>query len=100
MFFGLIRRKKKKKFYFQNGLVRGTFLVLDHMSKQNCGKGGTIVNIASIVGVSDKFIPGLVYSGTKHAVIGFSSALKVYGIKLMKLRKYTFSCNANYKSID
>ncbi|KAF7390307.1 hypothetical protein HZH68_012164 [Vespula germanica] len=59
-----------------NGLVRGTFLVLDHMSKQNCGKGGTIVNIASIVGVSDKFIPGLVYSGTKHAVIGFSSALK------------------------
>ncbi|KAL2718740.1 15-hydroxyprostaglandin dehydrogenase NAD(+)-like [Vespula squamosa] len=58
------------------GLIRGTFLVLEHMGKHKCGKGGTIVNIASIVGISSKFTPALVYSATKHAVIGFSRVLK------------------------
>ncbi|KAI4494058.1 hypothetical protein M0802_009325 [Mischocyttarus mexicanus] len=58
------------------GLVRGSYLALDHMGKHNGGKGGTIVNIASIVGVSTEFGPAPVYTATKHAVIGFSRTLR------------------------
>lgn len=58
------------------GLIRGSYLALDHMSKQNNGKGGIIVNIASIVGICNDFSIVPVYTATKHAVIGFSSTLK------------------------
>ncbi|XP_047361819.1 uncharacterized protein LOC124953862 [Vespa velutina] len=58
------------------GLFRGCFLALDHMSKNKGGKGGTIVNIASIVGISNKFIKAPVYTASKHAVVGFSNVLK------------------------
>ncbi|XP_015173889.1 PREDICTED: peroxisomal hydratase-dehydrogenase-epimerase-like [Polistes dominula] len=64
------------------GLIRGSHLALDHMSKLKGGIGGTIVNIASIVGVSTEFSMAPVYTATKHAVVGFSDALK-------NLEKYT-----------
>lgn len=59
------------------GLIRGSFLALDYMGKHKGGKGGTLVNIASIVGISNTFTLAPVYTATKHAVVGFSNALKV-----------------------
>ncbi|PSN50763.1 hypothetical protein C0J52_05936 [Blattella germanica] len=54
-----------------NGVVRGTLLGLEYMGKDKGGKGGVIVNIASILGLQN--IAGCpVYVGTKHAVVGIS----------------------------
>ncbi|XP_033228174.1 15-hydroxyprostaglandin dehydrogenase [NAD(+)]-like [Belonocnema kinseyi] len=55
--------------------VCGTFLFMEHMGKHKGGQGGTILNIASITGLAPLF-PISVYSGTKHAVVGFSLSLK------------------------
>ncbi|XP_026827962.1 15-hydroxyprostaglandin dehydrogenase [NAD(+)]-like [Ooceraea biroi] len=58
-------------------LIRGSLYGLNYMSKHKGGKGGTIVNIASVAGLRQfSFIP--VYAATKHAVVGFSQALKDY----------------------
>ncbi|XP_043288463.1 uncharacterized protein [Venturia canescens] len=52
-------------------VVRGTFLAVQQMGKDNGGKGGIVVNIASVLGL--EACPQLpVYSTTKHAVISFS----------------------------
>ncbi|KAK6179149.1 hypothetical protein SNE40_011570 [Patella caerulea] len=54
-------------------LVRGTNLAIGHMNKVTGGKGGLIINTASVAG----FAPGVsfpVYGGTKHAVIGFTTS--------------------------
>lgn len=58
-----------------NGLIRGCLLAINHMGKHNGGKGGTILNVASIVGLHPiKCVP--VYAATKHAVIGFSRSIQ------------------------
>ncbi|KAK6179148.1 hypothetical protein SNE40_011569 [Patella caerulea] len=52
-------------------MVRGTNMAIGHMNKVTGGKGGLIINTASVAG----FGPGFwfpVYGGTKHAVIGFT----------------------------
>lgn len=55
-------------------LIRSSYLVLEHMGKNKGGKGGTIVNVSSVVGLSVFFaIP--VYTASKHGVLGFSQAL-------------------------
>jgi len=36
---------------FQGGVVRGTYLALEHMKKENGGNGGVIINIASMAGL-------------------------------------------------
>lgn len=36
---------------FQGGVVRGTYLALEHMKKENGGNGGVIVNVASMAGL-------------------------------------------------
>ncbi|KAL0132630.1 hypothetical protein PUN28_000411 [Cardiocondyla obscurior] len=55
-------------------LIRGSLLAFDHMAKHKGGKGGVVLNIASIVGLHpDSFFP--MYSATKHAVLGFSQSL-------------------------
>ncbi|XP_029156546.1 15-hydroxyprostaglandin dehydrogenase [NAD(+)]-like [Nylanderia fulva] len=56
------------------GLIRNSFLALDHMGRHKGGKGGVIVNIASRVALG-KFPPAPVYVATKHAVLGFSQSL-------------------------
>lgn len=57
------------------GLIRGSLLAMNHMSKHNGGNGGTILNVASIVGLHPiKCVP--VYSATKHAVVGFSRSIQ------------------------
>jgi len=51
-------------------------LAIDYMGKHKGGKGGTILNMASIAGVtSTGLFP--VYSSSKYAVIGFSVSIEV-----------------------
>ncbi|KYN01499.1 PREDICTED: 15-hydroxyprostaglandin dehydrogenase [NAD(+)]-like [Cyphomyrmex costatus] len=55
-------------------LIRGSMLALDYMGKHKGGKGGVIVNIASILGLHpDQLLP--IYSASKFAVLGFSQSL-------------------------
>lgn len=52
------------------------------MSKKHGGNGGTIVNIASILGLSP--MAGCpVYCGTKHAVVGFTTSWAVSACQLL-----------------
>lgn len=52
---------------------------MKHMGKNQGGNGGTIVNIASILGLNT--IAGCpVYCGTKHAVVGLT---KSYAVSLL-----------------
>ncbi|XP_028838417.1 15-hydroxyprostaglandin dehydrogenase [NAD(+)]-like isoform X2 [Denticeps clupeoides] len=37
-----------------NGVVRGTYLALQHMKKENGGQGGVIINVASMAAVDDR----------------------------------------------
>ncbi|XP_039313721.1 15-hydroxyprostaglandin dehydrogenase [NAD(+)]-like [Solenopsis invicta] len=59
-------------------VIRGSLLAFDHMGKHKGGKGGVIVNIASVTALCPFFfIP--MYSASKHAVLGFSQSLaKMY----------------------
>lgn len=72
------------------GVVRGTFMALEHMNKLNGGRGGDIVNIASISGVIlQPTCP--VYTASKYGVVGFTRAMAVaskvsgYGIRVNTL---------------
>ncbi|KAJ9592838.1 hypothetical protein L9F63_015481, partial [Diploptera punctata] len=51
------------------GVVRGTLLAFHYMGKDNCGKGGIVMQNASIVGLQP-LCGAPVYSTTKHALIG------------------------------
>lgn len=68
-------------------VIRGTYIGLDYMKKENGGNGGVIVNIASIAGL----VPVAqqpVYSASKHGVVGFTcsvakaSAAGNYGVRI------------------
>ncbi|KAG7320679.1 hypothetical protein KOW79_015094 [Hemibagrus wyckioides] len=73
-----------------SGVVRGTYLVLEHMKKQNGGNGGVIINVASLAGLGP-FPSAPVYTATKHGVVGFTRALAVasqvagYGVRINAL---------------
>ncbi|XP_011268840.2 15-hydroxyprostaglandin dehydrogenase [NAD(+)] [Camponotus floridanus] len=54
--------------------IRGSYLALEHMGKYKGGKGGVIVNVSSVCGLS-VFFPGPVYTASKYGVLGFSQAL-------------------------
>ncbi|XP_028838423.1 15-hydroxyprostaglandin dehydrogenase [NAD(+)]-like isoform X2 [Denticeps clupeoides] len=69
------------------GVVRGTYMALEHMKKQNGGRGGVIINVASILGLTElSSIP--IYTASKHGVVGFSramaeaSAAAGYGVRI------------------
>ncbi|KAK0180242.1 hypothetical protein PV327_005907 [Microctonus hyperodae] len=55
-------------------LIQGTFMAIDLMGKHKGGKGGVVINIASMAafGAYGK-VP--VYAATKHAVIGFTRGI-------------------------
>ena len=57
------------------GLVRTTLLGIDIMGKHNGGRGGTIVNIASIAGVTPA-VEFPIYCATKYAVVGLTASLQ------------------------
>jgi len=60
----------------QNAVVRGTLLGLQYMGKDEGGKGGVVVNIASILGLAP-FSGSPIYTASKHAVIGLSRSFGV-----------------------
>jgi NAD(P)-dependent dehydrogenase (short-subunit alcohol dehydrogenase family) len=60
----------------QNAVVRGTLLGLQYMGKDKGGKGGVVVNIASILGLAP-LSGSPVYVATKHAVIGLTRSFGV-----------------------
>ncbi|XP_076606900.1 15-hydroxyprostaglandin dehydrogenase [NAD(+)]-like [Chaetodon auriga] len=72
------------------GTIRGTYLALEHMSKLSGGRGGVIVNTASLAGVGP-LMSCPVYTATKHGVVGFTRAMAAasvasgYGIRVNAL---------------
>ena len=57
------------------GLVRTTLLGIDIMGKHNGGRGGTIVNVSSVAGVTPAMeFP--IYCATKYAVVGLTASLQ------------------------
>ncbi|KAF1378299.1 hypothetical protein PFLUV_G00189100 [Perca fluviatilis] len=72
------------------GVIRGTYLALEQMSKLSGGRGGVIVNTASMAGLGP--LPSCpVYTATKHGVIGFTRAMAAastasgYGVRFNAL---------------
>lgn len=68
-------------------VIRGTYLGLQYMSKENGGQGGSIINMSSIAGL----VPAAhqpVYSATKFGIIGFTRAIAAdsakwdYGVQI------------------
>ncbi|XP_041808768.1 15-hydroxyprostaglandin dehydrogenase [NAD(+)]-like [Chelmon rostratus] len=72
------------------GLVRVTYLALEHMNKLTGGRGGVVVNIASMAGLGP-LLSSPVYTATKHGVVGFTRAMAAastasgYGIRFNAL---------------
>ncbi|XP_054014702.1 uncharacterized protein LOC128895800 [Hylaeus anthracinus] len=69
-------------------VIQGSILTLNHMNKRNGGKGGVLVNIASIVGF--RIVPELpVYCATKHAIVALSRCLEDFydttGIRVLTM---------------
>lgn len=56
------------------GVIHGTMVGMDHMSIVKGGKGGTIMNMASICGL-DSFSWAPIYCASKHGVVGFTKSL-------------------------
>ncbi|XP_029029799.1 15-hydroxyprostaglandin dehydrogenase [NAD(+)]-like [Betta splendens] len=56
------------------GVIRGTYVALEHMNKLTGGRGGVVINTASVAGVFPvKLCP--VYTASKHGVVGFTRAM-------------------------
>ncbi|KAG5337333.1 PGDH dehydrogenase, partial [Acromyrmex charruanus] len=69
-------------------LIRGSMLGMDYMGKHKGGKGGTIVNIASLAGIFPFFLCP-VYSSSKYAVVGFGLSLEKFydktGVRILTI---------------
>nr|XP_061792197.1 15-hydroxyprostaglandin dehydrogenase [NAD(+)]-like isoform X1 [Nerophis lumbriciformis] len=68
-------------------VINGTYLALEHMSKEHGKEGGTIINVSSMAAfLHSPHQP--VYTATKHGVIGFTrvmadaSSQSDYGVRL------------------
>lgn len=86
---GILNEKTWEKTVSINlmGVIRGTYLGLEQMSKLTGGRGGVIVNTASLAGIGP--MPSCpVYTATKHGVVGFTRAMAAvsassgYGIRV------------------
>ncbi|XP_046549855.1 15-hydroxyprostaglandin dehydrogenase [NAD(+)]-like [Haliotis rubra] len=53
------------------GMIRGTYLAMDVMRQDKGGRGGVIVNVASMAGINPNPF-GPVYCATKFGIVGFS----------------------------
>lgn len=71
-----------------NGVIQGSLLALDYMGKHKGGKGGTIVNIASIVALQI-FSEIPIYCTSKHTVLAFSRCIQEHfdktGVRILVL---------------
>ncbi|KAG7231456.1 hypothetical protein INR49_011903 [Caranx melampygus] len=56
------------------GVIRVTYLALEHMNKLTGGQGGVFINTASRAGLGP-LLSCPVYTATKHGVIGFTRAM-------------------------
>lgn len=56
------------------GVINGTQIALDHMSTAKGGRGGLIVNIASVLGL-DYVYTFPIYTASKHAVVGYTRSM-------------------------
>lgn len=72
------------------GVIRVAYLAMEHMSKLSGGRGGVIINTASMAGIGP--LPSCpVYTATKHGVVGFTRAMGAastasgYGIRFNAL---------------
>ncbi|MEE6460954.1 hypothetical protein FKM82_001150 [Ascaphus truei] len=59
-----------------NSVIRGTYIGLEHMNKNNGGQGGVIINISSLAGLTPAAYQP-VYCASKHGVIGFTRSIAV-----------------------
>ncbi|XP_032680013.1 15-hydroxyprostaglandin dehydrogenase [NAD(+)]-like [Odontomachus brunneus] len=70
-------------------LIRISLLAFDHMGKHKGGKGGAIVNISSIFGLSSEKCGIPIYCASKYAVTGFSHSLAnfhyISGVRILTL---------------
>lgn len=62
---------------FQTAIVASSFKALELMRVDKGGKGGTIINVSSIVALSHEIGLLPVYAGTKSAILQFSCRLGV-----------------------
>ncbi|XP_036140704.1 15-hydroxyprostaglandin dehydrogenase [NAD(+)] isoform X2 [Monomorium pharaonis] len=69
-------------------LIRGSLFGLDYMGKHKGGKGGTIINVASLAGVNP-FPLCPVYSSSKFAVVGFALNIEKFysktGVRILTI---------------
>lgn len=68
------------------GVIQGSLLAMEHMRKDKGGKGGVIVNIASIVAL-EIYRTCPVYCSSKHQVLAFSRSIaqwhEVTGVRIL-----------------
>lgn len=57
-------------------MINASIVAVKHMHRETGGKGGVIVNIASVVGLDPLFLMP-VYSASKEAIIAFTRAFSV-----------------------
>lgn len=69
-------------FLFQKGSTNGILLALKYMSKDTNGKGGVIVNTASVAGLHG-VPPFPMYTASKHAIVGLTRSFGVSKINHM-----------------
>lgn len=67
-------------FDFQGGVVRGTMLALKYMATPFGGRGGTVIQTASIAGLMSHIGVAPIYRSTKRAVIEYTRSIGVWMI--------------------
>ncbi|KAJ0037023.1 hypothetical protein NL108_014362 [Boleophthalmus pectinirostris] len=79
------------------GMIRVSYLGLEHMSKLRKGHGGVIINTASIAGL--EAIPySPVYSATKFGVVGFTRAMGLASLVAEDGVRFNALCPAYIKT--
>lgn len=89
---GILDERKLEKCVSINlvGVIKVTYLALELMNKMNGGRGGVIINTASMAGLAP-FLCCPVYTATKYGVVGFTQAMAAassasgYGIRFNAL---------------
>lgn len=72
------------------GVIYGCQAAIEHMSIENGGRGGIIINIASVAGL-DSYFNAPAYCASKHGVIGYTRSLAdeklqpKFGIKFISI---------------
>ncbi|KAK7478670.1 hypothetical protein BaRGS_00030055 [Batillaria attramentaria] len=59
----------------QTAQIRGSLLAYDHMRRDKGGRGGVIINVASMSGFFYGSFWNPVYTATKHAMVAFTSCM-------------------------